>query len=124
MYSYAPFCPGVQTKAFDNKTSVLHCVVRAIQASDPESLHLDAELGAVAAAGRVPLDSVMADMRQLKSQVAACHDFLAGLTARGSSYASDMDAFLAEAQVSCGCASAPVQWLAQTASSMTLFIQA
>ena len=77
-------------------------MVRAVQASSPESLHVDAELGAITAAGRVSLESIDSDLRTLREQVGACDSFLHQLTSQGLAFSEDIREFVSSAMV-CVC---------------------
>jgi hypothetical protein len=69
----------IQTKGFDQKTTVLQCVIRTMRSTCPECLDVAAELQAVCPATKLPMDVVTSEAITLRNQFSAISQFVARL---------------------------------------------
>ncbi len=90
---------ALQTKSYDQHTTVLQCVTKAIKSSDPDCLAVENELSAVGAASKTGLDVIEAELRQLRGQVGTCDAFLSELSEHSQPCSSEMFTFVAQAMV-------------------------
>lgn len=94
---------ALQTKAFDQKTTVLQCVVRTMRATTPESLEVASELSAISPATKLPLDVITAEVASLRNQFIAVQDFVCRLSTTACSAGNErycsIKAFLERAEV-------------------------